>query len=247
MARAVAIMDLVSRAGARGLNVADVARELGLAKSSTGNLCAELEAAGLLERNEVGLVLGRKTLDWAGGYLASNDQVGQFYRQCRRLPLIAREAAKLALLDGADVLFLARYDGTNPIRLTAHVGDRFPVTATATGKAMMATLSPEVVADRLRDRPFSALTGRSILTLEAYLEELESVRERGFAYDDEEVTPGVVCYAAAVQDGLGVPARLAVSVTLLKVREAEVDTAQLVSEVKELARFLSNPLHATGH
>ncbi|WP_445286245.1 IclR family transcriptional regulator domain-containing protein [Arthrobacter sp. Hiyo1] len=53
---------------------------------------------------------------------------------------MSREAARLALLDGTDVLYLARYEGTNPIRLTANIGDRFPAHVTATGKAVLSTL-----------------------------------------------------------------------------------------------------------
>lgn len=67
----------------------------------------------------------------------------------------------MAVLDGLDVLYLGRYDGTQPLRLTANIGDRFPANCTATGKAILSTLDPAVAEDRLRGRTLTALSERS--------------------------------------------------------------------------------------
>src|SRR4051794_11824883 len=132
--RAVAILDALADAEGVPLSVSELARGLGLPKSSTANLCASLEESGLVTRTGTGFTLGRKLVELGGRYLSTVDQIREFYELCRRAPLLSRETARVAVLDHLDVLYLARYDGTQPLRLTANIGDRFPASCTATGK-----------------------------------------------------------------------------------------------------------------
>ena len=93
------------------------------------------------ELTEAGYRLGRRLVELGGAYLASVDQVQEFYAACRRAPTISGLTARVAVLEGLDVLYLARYDGTLPIRLTANIGDRFPANCTATGKVRRTELA----------------------------------------------------------------------------------------------------------
>src|SRR3954462_14503006 len=163
VARASAILSALAEAAGRPLTVSDLARQLGLPKSSTANLCLALEVERLLTRQDSGYLLGRRLVELGGAYLSTIDQVQEFYAACRRQPNISRQTARGAVLDGLDVLYLARYDGTQPIRLTANIGDRFPAHCTATGKALMALLEPGALDERLRGRQrLVALTDKSI-------------------------------------------------------------------------------------
>jgi DNA-binding IclR family transcriptional regulator len=162
----------------------------------------------------------------------------------RRSRLISREAARLALLDGTDVLYLARYEGTNPIRLTANIGDRFPAHVTATGKAVLSTLPAAVVEDRYRGKAFVPFTSRSLTSISELMSDLEKSRHRGYFMDDEETNIGVVCFAVPVVDIPGEPAQFAISATLLKARADELDHAEIVEELQQIAHALANPLSA---
>jgi IclR family transcriptional regulator, blcABC operon repressor len=245
--RAVAILDALAAAGGRALSVSELARLLGMPKSSTANLCASLEATRMITRGDGGFTLGRKLVELGGSYLSTVDQVRDFYELCRRAPRLAAETARVAVLDGLDVLYLARYDGSQPLRLTANIGDRFPATCTATGKAILSTLDPAVVADRLRNRPaLPALTERSITTVPALQAELAATRLRGFAVDDEEATPGVVCFAVPVAGFRTESAAFAISVTVLKARlDAEFQDA-LLADLRTVAAGLENPMLPRG-
>lgn len=243
VARAAAILELLTRAGSRGFTVTEIARDLGLAKSSTANLCTELEAHGLIVHTGEGYRLGRRLVSLAGAYLNQVDQVSEFYAQCRRSKYVSVETARLSLLDGLDVLYLARFDGSQPIRLTAHIGDRFPAHVTATGKAMLSTLPDAVVRDRYQGRQLGpGFTASSHTTLHALLDDLRQCRERGYAVDDEETTPGVLCYAVPVVDVPGQPSQFAVSATILKARESDVSSTALVAELHQIADAISTPL-----
>src|SRR3954447_9079406 len=177
VARAGAILSALAEAAGRPLTVSDLARQLGLPKSSTANLCLALEGERLLSRVDGGYQLGRRLVELGGAYLSTIDQVQEFYAACRRQPHISRQTARVAVLDGLDVLYLARYDGTQPIRLTANIGDRFPAHCTATGKALLAQLDPAALDERYRgQRRLPALTDRSITSLSELQKELDRVR-----------------------------------------------------------------------
>ena len=240
--RGMAILELVAAAGQAGASVPELAKSMNLAKSSTANICAALEGEGMLRRSDGRLTLGRRILSLAGDYLRSADQLAEFYALCRRSRLISREAARLALLDGTDVLYLARYEGTNPIRLTANIGDRFPAHVTATGKAVLATLPEAVVEDRYRGKTFVSFTAKSLTSLPELMAELRISRQRGYFMDDEETNIGVVCFAVPVVNLPGEPAQFAISATLLKARADELDHAEIVGELQYIARALANPL-----
>ena len=242
--RAGAILDALAEGEGRPLSVSELARQVGVPKSSTANLCASLEEAGLIARGPAGgYLLGRKLAVLGGRYLSTVNQVTEFYQQCRTLERISRETARVAVLEGLDVLYLARYDGAAPLRLTANIGDRFPATCTATGKALLATLDPAVVRDRLSGvSALPRLTERSLATIPQLMDELARVRELGYAVDDEETTAGVLCLSMPVGRFKTERAPFAVSVTLLKARADEATREAMLGELAHLVDSLNNPM-----
>jgi DNA-binding IclR family transcriptional regulator len=239
----VAVLDLLADSDGEPLTVSDLSRRLKLPKSSTANICTTLVDNELAARRGAGYVLGRKLAEYGGRYLSTVNEINEFYQLCHRSPILSRETVRAAVLDGLDVLYLARHDGLRPLRLTANIGDRFPASCTATGKAMMATLDPAVLQDRLRGvSTLPALTDRSLTSVPELLAELERVRERGWSVDDEETTIGVTCFAVAV-GAADMPARFGISVTVLTSRLAEdVDRESLIEALRTVAAGMSSPL-----
>lgn len=240
--RAAAILDVIATAGT-AVALSDLARQLGLPKSSTANICLALEHAGLLSRSGGGFALGRKTVELGGAYLAGVDEVRRFYELCSTSPYLSQETARVAVMDGLDVLYLARYDGRQPLRLTAGIGDRFPASCTATGKALLARLPDDVLDDRLSGvRALPTLTERSLATPAALRAELVRTRERGWAIDDEETTPGVTCLAVAAPGQRTDSTAMAVSVTILTARLDQQTRTALLAELHSIAAGMGNPL-----
>jgi len=178
--------------------------------------------------------------------LATVDQLRDFYELCRRSTHISRETARVAVLDGLDVLYLGRYDGTQPLRLTANIGDRFPASCTATGKAILSTLDPAVAEDRLRGRTLPALSERSITSVPALLADLAVARERGYAVDDEETTAGILCLSVPVKGFRTDSAPFAISVTVLKARLDDEFREALLKDLRAIAAGMENPMLPEG-
>jgi DNA-binding IclR family transcriptional regulator len=247
VARAAAILELLGESGV-DLASNEIARRLALPKSSTANICLELEAAGLVVRRDAGYALGRKLVELGGQYLGSIDALREYYDLCTSLPVMSREGSRLAILDGTDVLYLGRYEGRQQIRLTANIGDRFPAICTATGKALLANLPRGEAEERYKEKPdaFIRLTDKSIKNIAELSKDLEETRERGYAIDDEEATPGVICFAKAVTGFRGDQSAIAVSVTVLAQRLTPNFKSLLLNDLAAIAKGLSNPLAGSG-
>ena len=131
--RAAAILDLLAGDGAVAYGPSEIARRLGLPKSSIANICGTLADVGLLRRVGTGFALGRKLAELGGAYLAAMDLVQEFYEACRELPTGSEETVQLAVLDGLEMTYLARHDGRQPVRLTSQIGRRLPALLRAAG------------------------------------------------------------------------------------------------------------------
>ncbi|HWU45458.1 MAG TPA: IclR family transcriptional regulator [Humibacter sp.] len=215
----------------------DIASALGLAKSSASNLVTTLDAARMVRKSGVGWVLGYKVLELGQSMLASTTLVTEFQRIANVLPALQNDTALLAALDDMEVIYLARHDGRQPIRLASDIGRRMPASVTALGKAMLAGLSDSDLDARLaRVTTLPRPTKRAHRTVADLRRDLEKVRARGYAIDDEQNTIGVTCFAVSVAGG-GQP--IAVSTTLLTQRVRPDLRDRLVADLTSLARQLS--------
>jgi IclR family transcriptional regulator, blcABC operon repressor len=240
VSRAATILDLLANSS-RPLPSNEISRKLGIPKSSTSNICIELENLGFIVRGETGFRLGRKLVELGGKYLSGIDALREYYDLCATFPVLSRESSRIAILDGTDVLYLGKYEGRQQIRLTANIGDRFPASCTATGKALLALLPDGEAEQRYREKTsaLAQLTDKSIRTVAELSKELELTRRRGYAIDDEEATPGVVCFAIALPGLQGDTSPIAVSVTVLAQRLTPEFRQSILNDLFALGKGLS--------
>jgi DNA-binding IclR family transcriptional regulator len=128
------------------------------------------------------------------------------------------ETVHVAVLDGTDVVYVAKADSTHPVRMVSAVGRRLPAHCTAVGKTLLAALPPATVDDRYAGTgALAGLTPNSITSRARLRDHLAEVRSRGLAYDDCESNDDVRCVAAPVRDHRGVVvAALSISVPTLR-------------------------------
>lgn len=243
--RAGAILDLLAENPGQVAGPSELARRLGLPKSSIANICNALADLDLVRRIGTGFALGRKLAELGGAYLASVDLVQEFYEEASLLPTASEETVQLAVLDGLEMTYLARHDGRQPVRLTSQIGRRLPASVTATGKAALASLADEDLDARLAlVGELPVLTSRSLGTVDALRAELNVVRERGYAIDDEETVEGVVCFGVMIPGRRPWEGPYAASITVLKARATGERTSLLIDDLHRLADRLSDPLRA---
>lgn len=220
------------------MTLTELARSLDLAKSTVANLCSALEDSNMIRRVDGRWALGHKVVELGQGFLSKTDVVAEFHRQSEALTTASSETLLLAVLDGLDVVYLARHDGSQPVRLASDIGRRLPAVVTALGKAMLAAMPGDELDERLSRLPdLPVLTPRSHRTLDSLSRDLETTRLRGYAVDDEQNTEGVTCIGVAVPGRPGTPT--AVSATMLTARATTGLREMLVRDLHELAEHLS--------
>jgi DNA-binding IclR family transcriptional regulator len=241
--RAATILDVLAENDGEAAGPSEIARRLGLPKSSIANICGALADAGLVRRVGTGFALGRRLAELGGAYLATVDQVQEFYEASRQLETGSEETVQFAVLDGLEMTYLARHDGRQPVRLTSGIGRRLPASCTATGKAALASLDDAELARRLAGvTSLPTLSARSHRTVDELMADLVEVRRRGYAIDDEETMEGVVCYGVMVRGRQPGEGPYAASITLVKVRATDERVPLLISDLRWLADQLADPL-----
>lgn len=244
--RAALILNVMAETASEPVGPSELARRLGLPKSSIANICGALADAGLVRRIGTGFALGRRLAELGGAYLGSVDQVQEFYDATRQLPAASEETVQFAVLDGLEVTYLARHDGRQPVRLTSGIGRRLPAFSTATGKAALASLPDDELDRRLAglttlDQP----SAKSHATVDSLRDDLALIRNRGYSMDDEETMEGVVCFGIMIPSRQPGEGPCAASITLLKVRATPERVSPLLDDLRLLATELSDPLHRT--
>lgn len=186
-----------------GMSLSEISTELAIPKSSAHGLLATLLSRGYLRpgRSDRTYRLGARLFELGSSYMAGADLLSEGQEVVRETARACDETVHLAILDGDEVLYIAKEEGTNTIRMVSAVGRRFPAYGTGVGKMLLSALPPAEV-DRLYppDKRLAPITPRTITDPVAFRRELADIRERGYATDDEESTPGLCCIAAPVFD-----------------------------------------------
>ncbi len=240
--RAVRILEAVGGA-VRPPTLGELARDLGIPKSTAHDLCATLVRERLLARSADGRYrLGVRVLELYRAYDAASDLSRAFAEVCEEVLPRHEETLVLSVLDGREVVYVACRNGTQPIAVNYRIGLRLPAHCTATGKAILSTLPEERVRQLFGSGPLPRPTGRSLGSVDDLLRELEATRRRGYSVDDEETVEGMCCVGAPVHLRGDVQAGVAFS--MVKARLTPGRLEELARQVTGLAHLLSQRL---GH
>jgi DNA-binding IclR family transcriptional regulator len=196
------------------LSAAELSKETGLDPTTVFRLLVTLEAQGFVEINHAtakyrpGVVL----LELGSRFLKNNDIRSRSIGHLERLRDEFGETVHLTILDGNEVVYLEKLAGLHPIGfMSSRVGDRNPAHCTGVGKALLAYLSDEELSRRYPNGRLKRYTDQTITDLEELRAELQRVRSRGYAVDQEEHEAGVKCVAVPTFDHKGIAAAISVS------------------------------------
>lgn len=186
------------------IGISNLAKRLGLAKSTVHRLASTLIDAGMLEQNsENGRYrLGLSLFELGSLVRRKMDVSSEAKPYLKMLREKTGETVHLAILDHASVLFINNLESEHAVRMSVNVGVRAPAHCTAVGKALLAFQPPEIVEEVLRDE-LAARTPKTMSNPTELRQDLATVRARGYAIDDEELETGLRCVAAPIRDHSG--------------------------------------------
>ena len=186
-----------------GAGVTELAAELDIPKSTAHNHISTLLANEYVVREGNTYQLGLRFLD-----------LGEHTRNRRRLYDVARpeverlaeetgELANLLVEEHGYGVYLCRAKGERAVGLDTYAGKRVHLHCTSLGKAVLAHTNPDRREELLDRRGLPRRTDQTVTDREALLEDLETVREQGYAVDDGERLAGLRCIAAPITDSSG--------------------------------------------
>jgi IclR family acetate operon transcriptional repressor len=223
------ILDLLAHAD-EAMTLTEIADRLDMPKSTAFGILRDMANESFVSLPKPATyAIGLKAFEVGSAHLRRVGVTGIVAPELSRLTRTLGVTSHYAILDRADAVYLCKQDPPGlGIRLASSVGARLPSHLTAVGKACLAWLDEEHLADHVE------LT-RNATDLPAGLpqlsEELTRIRQRGYAADNGQTAPGITCVAAPVFDPAGCQGAIGVSY----LRDTPVDFDALVDQVRDAA------------
>ncbi|MGY5808951.1 IclR family transcriptional regulator [Rhizobium sp. LEGMi198b] len=239
--RAIDVLEAVSRHGPVSLR--DLTTQLRIPASTAHRFLLLLEARGFVSMDPLSQrwEIDVRAFQVGNSYLRRTGlaEIARFY--LAEIGMKSGETANLSVRHAGSMVVIAQVESHNPLRAFFRLGSQIPVHCSAAGKAVLSYLPPGTIEGLFDKRGLLKLTDRTVTSLPQLHRQLEEVRSRGWALDDEEQVMGMRCVAAPVWDRADTPvAALSLSGPTSRFDTAAVDS--LSTLVKETAQALSNAL-----
>jgi DNA-binding IclR family transcriptional regulator len=230
-----------------GMSNADFSRKLKIPKSSASYILRTLEQHGYLRRDggDGRYRLGMKVLNLSRAALDGIDVREVALPIMRHLVDRIHITTHLAILDHGEAVYVEKVEAPSFVKMNTWIGRRMEVHSTAVGKALLAYLDAKERDAILRQRGLKKLTTHTMTTLPRLLQELERVRQLGYAVDDEENSLGARCVGAPIFNSDG-HAEAAIASTGI-INDVPRDAIPHIADMlKEAARRISHQLGYRG-
>lgn len=212
------------------LSLKELAERMGWHKGTAYRFAFTLERLGYLEQDPVTKRYrpGVKVLDLGSAYLSSRGLTERAQPYLEELFHQTRQPVHIAVLDGPEIVYVARRADRSLTTIDLYVGARLPAYCTSMGKVLLAYRTWEEVARLLRGVPMKRHTPNTATSLERLRSDLERIRRAGYGMTDQELELGVRSIAAPLRDASGgVIAAVNVSTLTARVSSGELRTRLL--------------------
>ena len=200
------ILESFDRDGVDEMSLSEMARRIGVSRSSAFRLVHTLQRLGYLEREDEtkNYRLGARVMSLGYSFLASKDIAELARPDLQRLRNATRCSTHLGILDGAEVIYIARFAAHKPVSAMIAVGARVPAHATTMGRIILA-YKPAAYVRRTLRRParWRSSASSTPVTLESLTAVLEADRRRGYVISHSNFEAGIASIAAPLFDAKG--------------------------------------------
>ncbi len=237
--RLFSLLELIASSDRRH-SLQSLVDESGLPKPTLHRMLAQLESAGLLLRDSDGRQYGTgpRLRRLAENLLLHDTHHGARHAVLRQLVQEIGESCNITALSGSEVVYLDRVETAAPLRFYLHAGSRVPAHCSASGKVLMAQMAPAQRRRLLSHAQLERFTGNTLVELDALEAEITQVRKDGYALDNEEFLPGLLCIAVRVPREAG-PSNLCIAIQGPIVRLSADKARQWLPALQRAASALS--------
>lgn len=193
--RALSILETLSNY--ESLSLMEISEKVDLHKATTHRLLSSLLDNGYIEKDPLSKQyrISLKLFELGNRRVQNIDFLNVAKSMIRQLAIEINQTVHLVIEDNQEVLYIDKYDpNENPMQ--SKIGMKAPMYCTAVGKAILSTKTNAEIAEYWERADIQKLTDNTIINLEDFLEETESIRKKSYAIDNEENEQGVICVGA---------------------------------------------------
>lgn len=243
LAKGLAVIRAFTRDHA-ALNLSEIARSAGIPAATARRCLMTLEDLGYVTRNGRDFLLRPKVLELGAAYLESMNIEHVTKTHLEELARETSDSAALCVLEGVEIVYIARASVRTLVRLEAHVGSRFPAHATSTGRVLLAGVGADRLNRYFETAKFDALTERTITDPAKLRNLIDDCRRTGYSAIEDELAYGVVALAVPVHDHRGrVVAALNTSSHSRRITKAKLVRERLTM-LQKISRQISGDLRS---
>ena len=226
------------------MTLTELAKSIGLPKSTTHRLLSTLVRRGYAARREDGgYQIGLKLIEAVSYYINSLELQTEARQHLARLTVELGLTAHLGVLEGDQVVYIERIDVLSGVKLYSQIGLRMHAYCSSLGKCLLAGLSGEELSQVIGRCAFERFTPNTIVSLAGLREEIRQVRRQGYAVDNMEYSQNNRCVGAPIYDYRGeTVAAISASgppAILTKDRVPDV-AAEVMSKARAISRNLGH-------
>lgn len=185
------------------LTLSDVARITGLTRAAARRFLLTLVDLGYVRTDGKFFSLTARVLELGYAFLSGMTLPEVAQPHLERLSAEVGESSSVSVLDGSDIVYVARVAVSRIMAVTINVGTRFPAYATSMGHVLLAGLGDNALDEYLDGTSLERLTSHTLTSPDALRAELAKVREQGWALVDQELEEGLRSVAAPIRDRRG--------------------------------------------
>src|SRR4051794_40251140 len=182
------------------LTLSDVARSTGLTRAAARRFLLTLADLGYVRTDGRWFSLSPRVLELGYAYLSSLSLPEVAEPHMERLVAEVHESSSVSVLDGEDIVYVARVPTSRIMTVSINVGTRFPAYATSMGRVLLAGLEEDALEAFLERVELRRLSPRTVKTARALRAELRRVRSQGWALVDQELEEGLRSVAVPIRD-----------------------------------------------
>lgn len=229
------------------MQLSEVAVATGLSPAVARRCLNTLVALGYVAKHGRRFLLRPEVLSFGWSFMSSMNLETVALPHLQKVRDETGDSSSMAVLSGAEVLYIAHVSTERRIRLTANVGTRFPVHATSLGKVLVAFQPDPAVETYLRESRFERFTDNTVTSPEAFEACLRQARKDGYAVAKDELDFGIISVSVPVFDAdrnIACAINCSTSTTRVSVRELVETRTPLL---REAAQKIQDALRQSPH
>ena len=202
--RALLLMELLAKEN-REISLTEISKSLGWPKSTVHGIIATLRDYSFVDQSSATgkYRLGVRFFEFGNLVSRSWNIRDVAMPHMQKLNHLTGETVQLGKDDGGEVLYLEKLESTHVLRIVSEAGARLPMHCSGLGKVLLAFKTPAERKGIISKQGLRAMTPNTITNKAALEKELENVRQKGYAIDNQEIMMGLCCVAAPIYDKSG--------------------------------------------